>query len=68
MEFLIADTFTSSLAKRPAQEQRAVKVVFDLQVEPSVPGLQFHRIERNRDSDSWSVRVNCDLYRNASRR
>ena len=37
MEFLrIADTLTDSLARRPAEEQKAVKTtVFDLQVDPT---------------------------------
>ena len=45
MEFRIADTFVSSLAKLPNQEQKAVKTtVFDLQVNPASPGLSFHKL------------------------
>jgi superfamily I DNA/RNA helicase len=62
MEFRIADTLTDSLARLRADEQKAVKTtVFDLQVDPSSPGMQLHRIERVRDANFWSVRVNSDL-------
>jgi hypothetical protein len=62
MEFRIADTFTDALAKLPAQEQKAVKTTaFDLQMNPSTPGLQFHRIDKSKDPNFWSVRVNRDL-------
>ena len=62
MEFRIADTFTDSLARLPGQEQKSVKTTaFDLQVNPAQPGLQFHRIERAKDPDFWSVRVNRDI-------
>ena len=62
MEFRIADTFTDALAKLPAQEQKAAKTTaFDLQIDPSAPGLQFHRIDKSKDSNFWSIRVNRDL-------
>ena len=62
MEFLIADTFTDALARLPAQEQKAAKTsAFDLQLDPSSPGLQFHRIEKSKDPNFWSMRVNRDL-------
>lgn len=62
MEFRIADTFTAALARLPAQEQKAVKTsAFDMQLDPSSPGLQFHRIEAARDPNFWSVRVNRDI-------
>jgi hypothetical protein len=60
MEFRIADTFTGSLAKLQAQDQKAAKTTaFDLQLDPAHPGLQFHRIERAKDANFWSVRVNA---------
>ncbi|MCY4237641.1 MAG: UvrD-helicase domain-containing protein [Rhodospirillaceae bacterium] len=47
MQFRIADTFTASLAKLTGEEQKAAKTTaFDLQVDPSVPGLSFHRVDR----------------------
>src|SRR6058998_1741989 len=62
MEFRIADTFTDALAKLTAQEQKAAKTsAFDLQLDPSGPGLQLHRIDRSKDPNFWSVRVNRDL-------
>ena len=59
MQFRIADKFTESLAKLNGEEQRAAKTTaFDLQLNPGQPGLQFHRVERARDKNFWSVRVN----------
>ena len=50
MEFRIADTFTDALARLPAQDQKAAKTsAFDLQMDPSAPGLQFHRIDKSKD-------------------
>ncbi len=41
MDFLIADTFTDSLARLTAEEQKAAKTTaFDLQVNPAHPSLQ----------------------------
>ncbi|RWJ39755.1 MAG: DNA helicase [Mesorhizobium sp.] len=62
MIFCIADTFPKALAKLPAQEQKAVKTtVFDLQMDPAHPSLQFHRIENSKDEHFWSVRVSRDI-------
>jgi mRNA-degrading endonuclease RelE of RelBE toxin-antitoxin system len=62
MEFRIADTFTDSLARLTAQEQKAVKTTaFDLQLDPSSPGLSFHKLDRAKDPNFWSVRVNADI-------
>jgi hypothetical protein len=62
MDFRIADTFTDALARLPAQEQKAAKVsVMDLQLDPSAPGLQLHRIDKSKDENFWSARVNRDL-------
>ena len=62
MEFRIADTFTDSLARLTGEEQKAVKTTaFDLQLDPSGPGMQFHRVERARDRNFWSVRVSRDV-------
>lgn len=61
-EFRIADTFTTSLARLPAQEQKAAKTAaFDLQLNPAHPGLQFHRLAKAKDPNFWSVRVNRDI-------
>ena len=62
MEFCIADTFTDSLARLSGDEQKAVKTTaFDMQIDPSRPGLQFHRLDRARDKNFWSVRVSSDI-------
>jgi hypothetical protein len=62
MEFRIADTFTASLARLNAQEQKAAKTTaFDLQLDSSRPGLQFHRIDKSKDVNFWSVRANADI-------
>ena len=62
MHFLIADSFTDALARLPAAEQKAAKVsALDYQLDPSAPGLQFHRIDRSKDPNFWSMRVNRDL-------
>jgi superfamily I DNA/RNA helicase/mRNA-degrading endonuclease RelE of RelBE toxin-antitoxin system len=62
MEFRIADTFTDSLAKLTGEEQKAVKTAaFDLQLNPAQPSLQFHKLDKAKDPNFWSIRVNLDL-------
>jgi mRNA-degrading endonuclease RelE of RelBE toxin-antitoxin system len=62
MEFRISDTFTDSLAKLTGQEQKAVKTTaFDLQLDPAKPGMSLHRIDKSRDRNFWSIRVNSDI-------
>jgi mRNA-degrading endonuclease RelE of RelBE toxin-antitoxin system len=62
MDFRIADTFTDALTRLPAQEQKSVKVsVMDLQLDPSAPGLQMHRIDKSKDANFWSARVSRDI-------
>src|SRR5690242_9552043 len=62
MEFRIADTFTDSLARLTGDEQKAVKTTaFDLQLNPANPGLSFHKLDKVRDKNFWSVRVNKDI-------
>lgn len=62
MRFCIADSFPKALARLPAQEQKAVKTtVFDLQMDPAHPGLQFHRIDKSKDENFWSVRASRDI-------
>lgn len=34
---------------------------FDLQMDPSRPGMQFHAIDRAKDKNFWSVRVSRDV-------
>lgn len=62
MEFRIADTFTDSLARLSGEEQKAVKTTaFDLQLNPAQPGMRFHKLDKARDANFWSVRVSRDL-------
>ena len=62
MEFRIADTFTDSLARLTGEEQKAVKTTaFDLQLNPAHPSLQFHKLERAKDTNFWSIRVSRDV-------
>lgn len=62
MEFRIADTFTASLGKLTGDEQKAVKTTaFDLQVNPANPGLQFHKLDKPKDPNFWSIRVSKDV-------
>ena len=62
IEFRIADTFTDSLAKLTGEEQKSVKTTaFDLQLNPANPGMQFHKLDRAKDPNFWSVRVSRDI-------
>jgi mRNA-degrading endonuclease RelE of RelBE toxin-antitoxin system len=62
MEFRIADTFTDSLARLTGDEQKAVKTTaFDLQLNPANPGMSFHKLDKVRDKNFWSVRVSRDI-------
>ena len=62
MEFRIADTFTGSLARLTGEEQKAVKTTaFDLQLDPASPGHSFHKLDRAKDKNFWSVRVSRDI-------
>lgn len=62
MEFRIADTFTSSLARLSGDEQKAVKTAaFDLQLNPAHPSLQFHKLDKAKDRRFWSIRVSSDV-------
>ena len=62
MDFLIADTFTDSLARLTGEEQKAVKTTaFDLQMTLAAPGLKFHKLDKAKDKNFWSVRVNADI-------
>jgi hypothetical protein len=62
VDFRIADTFTDSLARLTGDEQKAVKTTaFDLQINPAAPGMQFHRLDKAKDKNFWSVRVSGDI-------
>ena len=62
MDFRIADTFTDSLARLTGDEQKIVKTTaFDLQLNPASPGMSFHKLDKARDKNFWSVRVGSDI-------
>jgi hypothetical protein len=62
MDFRIADTFTDSLARLTGDEQKAVKMTaFDLQMDPAAPGMLFHKLDKAKDRNFWSVRVSRDV-------
>src|ERR1700730_12982073 len=62
MEFRIADTFTDRLTRLTGEEQKAVKTsAFDLQLNPTSPGLSFHKLEKAKDKNFWSVRAGSDI-------
>lgn len=62
MNFRIAATFTDSLARLAGDEQKAVKTTaFDLQLNPANPGMRFHKLDKARDKNFWSVRVSRDV-------
>jgi superfamily I DNA/RNA helicase/mRNA-degrading endonuclease RelE of RelBE toxin-antitoxin system len=62
MEFRIADTFTDSLARLTGEEQKLVKTTaFDLQINPANPGMSFHKLDKAKDKNFWSVRVSSDI-------
>lgn len=62
MEFRIAQTFTDSLTKLTGDEQKAVKTTaFDLQMNPANPSMKFHRLDKAKDKNFWSVRVSGDI-------
>ena len=62
MNFRIADTFTDSLARLTSEEQKLVKTTaFNLQMNPVNPGMAFHKIDKSKDKNFWSVRVGSDI-------
>ena len=62
MNFRIADTFTDSLARLTGDEIRVAKTTaFDLQMNPTGSGLSFHKLDRAKDKNFWSVRVSSDI-------
>ena len=62
MKFLIANTFTDSLAKLTRDEQKAAKITaLDFQLDPINPGMQLHKITHSKDRHFWSARIGRDL-------
>ena len=62
MDFRIADTFTDGLSRLTGEEQKAVKTTaFDLQLNPANPGFSFHKLDKVKDKNFWSIRVSSDI-------
>jgi hypothetical protein len=64
MRYLIADTFTKSVARLDMRMRAAAKsAAFDLLTQPDGGGVarRQHRLAHARDTRFWSVRVNRDL-------
>ena len=62
MEVILANTFQDSLDKLNNEEQKQAKITaMDLQLNPSNPGLQFHKLDRARDPNFCSIRVSRDI-------
>ncbi len=62
MDFRIADTFTAGLSRLTADDQKVVKTTaFDLQLNPTGTGLSFHKLDRAKDKNFWSVRASSDI-------
>ena len=62
MDFVISDTFSDSLIKLNNEEQKLTRITaFDLQMNPAGNGNSFHKLDRAKDPNFWSVRVSSDL-------
>jgi mRNA-degrading endonuclease RelE of RelBE toxin-antitoxin system len=62
MVFLLTDSFQSSLEKLSGEEQKSAKLAaFELQINPSNPGLQCHRLDNIKDKNFWSARASRDI-------
>lgn len=62
MQTYLADTFQAALTRLDNQSQKAAKLTaFELQMDPSGHGKQFHRINQSREKNFWSVRASRDI-------
>ncbi|WP_269522413.1 3'-5' exonuclease [Coraliomargarita parva] len=62
MNFRLASTFNDSLLKLTGDEQKVAKTTaFDLQLNPANPGMSFHKLDKAKDKNFWSVRVSRDI-------
>ncbi len=62
MQFFIANTFQSALAKLDNISQKAAKMcAFELQMDPTGKGKQVHRIDKAKEKHFWSVRAGRDI-------
>jgi len=62
MNFILSSTFYDSLTRLTDDEQKAAKIAaIDVQAHLAKPGLSFHKLDKARDKNFWSVRVNSDI-------
>lgn len=62
MDLRISDSFVDSLTRLTSDEQKSVKMtVFDMQIDSTSPGLSFHRLDKAKDRNFWSVRAGADI-------
>ena len=62
IQFLITDTFTDSLSKLALHKQKQVKTsAFDLQMDSSGNGHQFHLLGNPKDKHFRLIRVSSDM-------
>ena len=62
MKFFIAHTFQPALAKLDNNSQKAAKLTaIELQMDPTGKGKQFHRIDKAKEKNFWSVRASRDI-------
>jgi hypothetical protein len=62
MQFVIANTFQDSLGRLTGDEQKSAKMAaFDLQLNPAHPSLSFHKLDKAKDKNFWSIRVTSDI-------
>jgi superfamily I DNA/RNA helicase len=62
MQFLLADSFQTSLDKLSGEEKKVAKLAaFELQINPAHPGLQCHRLDNIKDKNFWSARASRDI-------
>jgi superfamily I DNA/RNA helicase len=62
MRFAIANTFQRALQKLEGKDSLAAKLAkqaaFDFQMNPTQPGFSFERLNKCKDQNFWSLRVN----------
>ena len=62
MRFAIANTFQKALQKLEGKDSAAAKLAkqtaFDFQMNPTQSGFSFERLNKSKDPNFWSLRVN----------
>jgi hypothetical protein len=65
MRFVIANTFQKALqrleGKDGAEAKLAKQAAFDFQMNPAQPGFSFERLNKSKDPNFWSLRVNDNI-------